>query len=175
MVSTVDGVTTSGRIVEAEAYLGENDSAAHSARGPTPRTAIQWGHAGYGYVYLIYGIYSCFNIVTEVEGRAGCVLIRALEPLTGLNLMQLRRSRSEADVDLCNGPGKLTQALGINTSHCGTDLTKPPIFLTDAHPVEDHRIKKSSRIGVRTATNLLYRFFIRDSHYVSPVKVSGHQ
>src|SRR5258706_2613650 len=102
-----------GRIVEVEAYLGEGDAAAHSARGLTPRTRVIFGAPGHAYVYLIYGMYECLNIVAEPEGKAGCVLLRALEPVAGIDVMKQRRSNR----DLCGGPGKLTQALGVTRDH----------------------------------------------------------
>src|SRR5258706_73823 len=100
-----------GIIVETEAYLGDGDLAAHAARGITPRTQVIFGPPGHAYVYFIYGMYDCLNIVCEPEGIAGCVLIRALEPLTGLDEMRQRRPAAKRAEDLANGPGKLTRAL----------------------------------------------------------------
>ena len=124
----------SARIVETEAYLGLNDRAAHSWRGITPRTKVIFGPPGHAYVYLIYGMYECLNIVADVDGTAGCVLIRALEPLTGLTLMRKRRPAARRDEDLANGPGKLTLALGITRKHNGVDLTRGS--LTVHEPLE---------------------------------------
>src|ERR1700733_12780266 len=102
----VHGVTA-GIIVETEAYLGGDDLASHSARGITPRTRVIFGPPGHAYVYLIYGMYQCLNLVAEPEGSAGCVLIRAVEPLTGLTEMRHRRPQARRTEDLANGPGKL--------------------------------------------------------------------
>src|SRR5439155_1943054 len=115
---------TSGRIVETEAYLGVNDGAAHSARGITPRTQVIFGPPGHAYVYLIYGMYECLNLVAQPEGKAGCVLIRAVEPLTGLERMRRRRPGTRRAEDLANGPGKLTRAFGITVRDNGVDVTR---------------------------------------------------
>src|SRR5215207_7830796 len=104
---------TAGIIVETEAYLGGDDLASHSARGITDRTRVIFGPPGHAYVYLIYGMYECLNIVAEPDGIAGCVLIRAVEPIEGIEIMQMRRPAAERPVDLASGPGKLTLALGI--------------------------------------------------------------
>src|SRR5579885_1896801 len=104
---------TAGMIVETEAYLGGEDLAAHSARGITARTRVIFGPPGHAYVYFIYGMYECLNLVCEQEGKAGCVLIRALEPLAGVEKMQQRRPKAHSPRDLASGPGKLTLALGI--------------------------------------------------------------
>src|ERR1700722_732828 len=141
----IEGV--SGRIVETEAHLGEDDGAAHSARGITPRTRIIFGPPGHAYVYFIYGMYDCLNIVCEPEGIAGCVLIRALEPLTGLHEMRQRRPGAKKDEDLANGPGKLTRALGIRIAHNGVDVTKGPITIHQPRQVEKFEVARSARIG----------------------------
>jgi DNA-3-methyladenine glycosylase len=145
----------SARIVEVEAYLGVGDAAAHSANGPTPRTRVIFGPPGHAYVYLIYGMYYCLNIVTEPEGVAGCVLIRAVEPIRGIT----RPS---------NGPGKLTQALGITMKDYGADLTRGPLTLREpAAKSEAFEIGVSRRIGLTKAPDLPLRFFIRGNEYVS--------
>jgi len=149
----------SARIVEVEAYLGENDAAAHSARGRTPRTQIIFERPGHAYVYLIYGMHYCLNIVAEPEGVPGCVLIRAVEPLTGIDLPT-------------NGPGKLTRALGITLKHYGSDLTRGPLTL---HPVNGEaafEIGVSPRIGIRKSVDLPLRFFIRGNRFVSGLTAS---
>jgi DNA-3-methyladenine glycosylase len=161
---------TSGRIVETEAYLGPGDDAAHSARGVTPRTRVIFGPPGHAYVYLIYGMYDCLNIVAEPDGVPGCVLIRALEPLEGVDLMRRRRPAVRNREDLANGPGKLTRALGIKLSHNGVDVTRGPLTV---HPPPDRQsleIAVSSRIGITKAADLPLRFFIRGNPFVSATR-----
>jgi DNA-3-methyladenine glycosylase len=147
----------SARIVETEAYLGVDDAAAHSARGPTPRTRVIFGPPGHAYVYLIYGMHYCLNIVAEAEGVAGCVLIRAVEPIGAV----------EGGALSSNGPGKLTRALGITLDHYGVDLTRGPITLHDAPDREAFEIGISPRIGISQAAELPLRFFIRGNRFVS--------
>src|SRR5579859_5550708 len=125
---TADGVTA-GRIVEAEAYRGPRDLAAHSARGLTRRTAAMFGPPGFAYVYLLYGVSWAINLVAAAEGAPHAVLIRALEPVRGIELMARRRGRPASARDLTNGPGKLTQALGITGRLYGADLCGDRIFL----------------------------------------------
>ena len=144
----------SGRIVETEAYLGEDDGAAHSARGITPRTRVIFGEPGHAYIYFIYGMYNCQNIVCEPEGIAGCVLIRALEPISGLN-------------GLANGPGKLTRAMGIKIAHNGVDVTKGPITIHAPEENEPFEIAISARIGITKSADLPLRFFIKGNRSVS--------
>jgi DNA-3-methyladenine glycosylase len=157
----------SGRIVETEAYLGEDDGAAHSGRGITPRTRVIFGPPGHAYVYFIYGMYDCLNIVCEPEGIAGCVLIRALEPLTGLDQMRARRPVARRDEDLANGPGKLTRALGIRIAHNGVDLTRGPITIHAPERGKRVEIATSPRIGITKSADLPLRFFIRGNPFVS--------
>ena len=162
---------TSGRIVETEAYLGIGDGAAHSARGLTPRTGVIFGPPGHAYVYLIYGMYECLNLVAEPDGVAGCVLIRALEPLEGIPLMQRRRPAARRIEDLANGPGKLTQALGIGRRQNGVDVTRsvtrdPLVVCPPAH-AEPIDIAISRRIGITQSADLPLRFFIRGNRFVS--------
>ena len=141
----------SGRIVETEAYLGEDDAAAHSARGITERTRVIFGPPGHAYVYFIYGMHNCLNIVCEPEGIAGCVLIRALEGLDGT----------------ANGPGKLTRALGITLAHNGADVTKGPITIHQPERDEKFEIATSPRIGITKSADLPLRFFIKGNLFVS--------
>ena len=151
---------TSGRIAEVEAYLGQGDRAAHSARGITPRTRVIFGPPGHAYVYFIYGMYECLNVVTEPAGTPGCVLIRALEPVDGIPLMQRRRPTAKRSEDLANGPGKLTRALGIGLRHYGVDLTRGPLTIrddSDGHPAP-FEITATPRIGIRQSADLLLRF-----------------
>src|SRR5580692_2499946 len=115
---------TAGMIVETEAYPGGDDRASHSWRGITPRTRVIFGPPGHAYVYFIYGMYECLNIVAEPDGQAGCVLIRALEPVAGIEIMRQRRPAARNLEDLASGPGKLTLALGITRAHYGIDMTR---------------------------------------------------
>jgi DNA-3-methyladenine glycosylase len=147
----------SARIVETEAYLGIGDAAAHSARGPTPRTKVIFGPPGHAYVYLIYGMHYCLNIVAEPKGVAGCVLIRAVEPLNA----------APGFAPSSNGPGKLTRALGITLDHYGVDLTRGPITLRQPTEKESFEIGISPRIGISRAAELPLRFFIRGNRFVS--------
>lgn len=161
---------TQGRIVEVEAYLGLGDLAAHSARGLTPRTKVIFGPPGHAYVYFIYGMYECLNIVAEKEGVAGCVLIRALEPVAGLDLMRERRPQHKSVHDLCNGPGKLTLAMAIDRRHYGVDLTSPASPLTvrqDSPSRQPFEIEVSKRIGIRQSADLPLRFAIKGNPSVS--------
>src|ERR1700727_3319462 len=117
--ATSDG-TAAGVIIETEAYLGGDDLASHTARGITERTKVIFGPAGHAYVYLIYGMYECLNVVADAAGTPGCVLIRALEPLAGLPLMSARRHWHGSSKGLTNGPGKLTRALAITRAQYGS-------------------------------------------------------
>jgi DNA-3-methyladenine glycosylase len=130
-----------------EAYLGIGDEAAHSARGITDRTRVIFGPPGHAYVYLIYGMYECLNFITEPEGIAGGVLIRAIEPIAGID--------RKAD-----GPGKLTRALGITRAHNGVDLTRGPITVHSPSKLEKFEIEVSKRIGITKAADLPLRFVI---------------
>jgi len=159
--------SVSGRIVETEAYLGLEDRAAHAFRGVTPRTRVIFGKPGHAYIYLIYGMYDCLNIVAEPEGSAGCVLIRALEPVSGIARMRSRRPAARRDEDLANGPGKLTLAMGITRRHNGADVTSG--ILTVHAPVseEPFEIGVSPRIGITHCADWPLRFFVRENRFVS--------
>jgi len=159
-----DGV--GGVIVEVESYR-EDDPACHAYRGLTPRTATLFGPPGRAYVYRSYGIHSCLNFVCEREGEAAAVLIRALEPRWGIDQMRRRRGR-EAVRELCSGPGKLTEALGIGLEMNGSSLLRPPFELRprgrDWGPVE---VVTGPRIGINVATELPWRFCASGSAYLS--------
>lgn len=149
------GRRVSGVIIEAEAYIGEDDPACHAAPGPTPRNAPLYGPPGRAYVYLNYGLHYLVNAVTEREGFPAAVLIRALEPLEGLDLMRRRRG-PVPDSRLCSGPGNLTQALGIDLRHNRTDLATGPVRLED-HGFVVGPMAYSTRIGIRVGTDRLWR------------------
>jgi DNA-3-methyladenine glycosylase len=158
----------SGRIVETEAYLGTDDDAAHSAPGPTPRNRVIFGPPGHVYVYLIYGMHVCLNLVAEPEGVAGCVLIRALEPLAArASARSLGFSQGTEIRNLTNGPGKLTRALGITLRHYGADATKGPITVHPDPSGEQIEIGVSPRIGITKSAHLPLRFFVKRSQFLS--------
>jgi DNA-3-methyladenine glycosylase len=158
----VHGVTA-GIIVETEAYLGGDDLAAHSARGLTARTRVIFGPPGHAYVYLIYGMYECLNLVAEPDGRPGCVLIRALEPVSGVELMQARRGAIRKVAQLANGPGKLTLALGITRAHNGADVTRGSLVVREAAGTGDREIEVTPRIGITRSAELPLRFVLLGS------------
>jgi len=157
----MDGV--GGTIVEVEAYH-HTDPAAHSYIGRTERNAVMFGPPGFAYVYRSYGIHWCLNFVCEEEGSASAVLIRALEPVQGLAQMRRRRGLSDAR-DLCSGPGKLCQALGVTIAHNGLALDKPP-FELHAH-AEEPVIVTGTRIGITKAVEHPWRYGLKGSRFVS--------
>ena len=156
-----------GRIVEVEAYLGVHDRAAHAWRGITDRTRVMFGPPGHAYVYFIYGMYECLNFVSEPEGMAGCVLIRALEPLAGIAAMRRRRPAAKRIEDLASGPGKLTLAMGITRKLNGADLVEGPLQVR--RPVKEERfeIAVTPRIGITQAADWPLRFIIAGNRFVS--------
>lgn len=157
---------TAGRIVETEAYLGLADLAAHASRGVTPRTRVIFGPPGHAYVYFIYGMYECLNLIAEPEGEPGCVLIRALEPLEGVELMRKRRPAARSLEDLASGPGKLTLAMGISRAQNGTDVTRGELVVREA-AADAFEIDVSPRVGIRHCADWPLRFLIRGSPFVS--------
>ena len=156
-----------GRIVETEAYLGLEDLAAHASRGLTERTRVLFGEPGHAYVYFIYGMYECLNLVTEPEGAPGCVLIRALEPLAGLGIMRRRRPKARSIEDLANGPGKLTLALGITRRHYGADVTRGPLTVRRFRNEPPFEILATPRVGIRHCAEWPLRFVIAGNPCVS--------
>ncbi len=163
---TAAGVAA-GRIVETEAYLGEHDLACHAAAGRTERTAPLYGAPGIAYVYFIYGMYWCMNAVTRGEHQPSAVLIRALEPVAGIDLMRQRRARARRPVDLTNGPGKLCLALGITGGHNWHPLQTPPLVIRRGDTVPDRDVVVSPRIGVTQCADWPLRWFVRDNPYIS--------
>ncbi len=165
LVHEVRGVRTAGVIVEAEAYVGEDDPACHAAPGPTSRNRPLYGPPGRAYVYFNYGMHHLVNAVTEAKGAPAAILIRALEPLEGLGAMRRRRmrrrgpeSRTRAieNGDLCRGPGNLTVALGIDLRQNLADLTSGPLAIED-HGLRPDRLARSRRIGIRVGTEREWR------------------
>ena len=163
---TPEGVAA-GRIVETEAYVGEHDLACHAAAGRTRRTEPLYGPPGIAYVYFIYGVHWCVNAVTRDEGEPSAVLIRALEPVSGLDLMRARRPAAKRDVDLTNGPGKLCAALGIDARHNTLPLTGPDISILAGSPVRDDDVRITPRIGITECADWPLRWIVADNPYVS--------
>lgn len=168
---TEEGVMK-GRIVECEAYggtwRGHPDDGAHSYKGRTKRTDIIFGEGGHAYVYLIYGMYACFNVVCGKEGEAGCVLLRAVEPIEGIELMKRHRQGAKGK-NLTAGPGRLTMAMGIDTSFYGMDLTGDTLWI-ETEEKKKWPVKRTKRIGIDYATygkNFPWRFVLDGNPYVS--------
>ena len=157
---------TAGVIVETEAYEA-SDPACHAYIGRTARNEVLFGPPGHAYVYLSYGIHSLLNFVTEQEGTASAVLVRALEPTDGIELMQERRGQQRLEA-LCSGPGKLTEALGVGLSLNGADLFAPPFELEEAvGDWADAEVITGPRIGITKAAELPWRYSVSGSRYVS--------
>jgi len=156
-----------GVIVETEAYLSSNDPACHASRGMTRRNTVMFGPPGFAYVYFIYGNYHCFNVVTGPEGCGEAVLIRALEPLEGLDIMRSNRRNNIKDFELANGPGKLSIAFGINRSYNGHDLSKLPLYLEFNPTRGDITSDRTQRIGIKQGQEKLLRFVIKDHFCLS--------
>ena len=158
---------TAGRIVETEAYLGVEDRAAHAWRGMTDRTRVIFGPPGHAYVYFIYGMYECLNFVAEPEGQAGCVLIRALEPMVGIAAMRRRRPAAKRLEDLTSGPGKLTLALGITRKQNGADLTKSALQVRGLRDEPAIEVAVTPRVGITHCADWPLRFIIAGNRFVS--------
>ena len=176
LVTRMDGVHTSGRITETEAYAGRGDRACHAAHGRlTPRNRTMHGAGGRAYVYLCYGIHSLFNVVTHSEGMPDAVLIRAVEPLEGVEHMLRRRGLDRRSPALCCGPGRLTQALGIGVGHDRLPLFRrlgnPPIRIEDdGWRVPEGQVRRGPRVGVDYAgddARRPWRFVVGGSRWVS--------
>ncbi len=165
---TVGRVICRGRIVETEAYLGEDDPACHAAAGRTPRTEVMYWAPGTAYVYFVYGMHWCANAVTRREGLPSAVLIRAVEPLEGIEAMRRRRGGISRDTDLTSGPARLCQAMGITgPRHHGASLVTSAFRILDASPVARRQIAVTPRIGVNVAADWPLRFLVRDNPFVS--------
>jgi DNA-3-methyladenine glycosylase len=166
-----EGMTT-GRIVETEAYRGPEDQAAHSSGGRrTVRTEVMFGQKGHAYVYFIYGLYYCFNVISgNVPVKPEAVLIRALEPVAGVEIMEKRRGQQVKVANLTNGPSKLCMAMGISKAQNKFDLTAPPLYIEGASLVPKDDIVETIRIGVDYSgewKNKPWRFYIRNNRFVS--------
>ena len=161
-----------GKIVEVEAYHGDIDEAAHSYGGITKRNEIMFEAGGYLYVYFTYGAYHCCNVVTGKKGQGTAVLIRAVEPITGINKMIRnrfgRKIKNDKEIfNLTSGPGKVCQAFNFDRNQSGTDLTGKEIFILDGEIIKSKDIGLSKRIGITRSVDLPWRFFIKDNPYLS--------
>lgn len=164
----VCGDGRAGRIVEVEAYHGGDDPAAHSYRGKTARNAVMFGPPGHMYVYFTYGMHWCSNAVCGPEGAGTAILIRALQPLAGLDLMKAARPLAKSDRQLCNGPACLTQAMSITKQQDGVDLVAARTYwlADDGIDPPDHPVQ-TTRIGITKAADYPWRWYVTDNAYVS--------
>ena len=175
LVTNWEGIVTSGRIVECEAYNGITDKASHAVGGRrTARNEIMYGAGGFSYVYLCYGIHHLFNVVTNLQDVPHAILIRAVEPVEGIEEMLLRTGKKKPDYTLTRGPGNVSKALGIYTKHNGIFLSDEKLFIADdGKKYKRSDIVASPRIGVDYAgedAKLPYRFYVRGNPYVSGKK-----
>ncbi|MDA8333505.1 MAG: DNA-3-methyladenine glycosylase [Peptococcaceae bacterium] len=154
-----------GRIVETEAYLAD-DPACHASRGVTERNRVMFGEPGRAYVYFIYGMYYCFNVVTAAPGVGEAVLVRALEPVAGTAIMSGRRGGRPAG-ELCRGPARLVQALGLGRSDNGRDLTRGSLVVLPGWREAEEKVAVSPRVGISVATDLDLRFYLAGNPFVS--------
>ena len=166
IVSRHGRTVTAGRIVETEAYLGPEDAASHAAFRPGAQ-ALLYGEGGFAYVFPAYGMHVCLNAVARRRGEPGCVLLRALEPLSGLAAMARRRGVPPDSPRLASGPGNLARALAVTPDDNGRDLTVPPLTIGPPDRPRDFRIASGPRIGITRATELRLRFWIAGNPYVS--------
>jgi DNA-3-methyladenine glycosylase len=163
------GPNGSGRIVEVEAYDGSNDPGSHAYRGRTPRTEVMFGPGGHLYVYFSYGVHWCANVVCHTDGVAGAVLIRALAPIDGIETMRMVRAAARRDRDLCSGPGRLCQALGIDRRHDGADLVRADrgVTLLDDGTEPPADPVNTTRVGLRLASEFPWRWYVPGDPNVS--------
>lgn len=165
LVSDRAQARTSGRIVEVEAYCGPGDPASHASFLRGDQVKLMWGPPGFAYVYRSYGIHTMLNVVTETDGVAGAVLLRAVEPVEGIEAMRLRRRQVKVEL-LCSGPGRLCQALGVTLNDHGLDLVRSDeLWIERGH--RSRPIVASERIGISRGRELPWRFFESDNRYVS--------
>ncbi len=172
LVKNEGGIILSGKIVEVEAYDGAIDEAAHTFTGKTKRNEVMFGVGGYFYVYFTYGAHYCCNVVTGKKDHGTAVLIRAIEPVSGIETMVKNRFgrdlvNEKEKFNLTSGPGKVCQALSITKEHYGLDLTGDKIFILDQPEINSKNLVQGQRIGIRKSVHLPWRFYIKDNPYVS--------
>ena len=161
----INGQKVVVRIVETEAYH-QTDAASHSYKGQTPRTAVMFGPAGHLYVYFTYGMHYCMNVVTGPEGEGSAVLIRAVEPVDGIEIIRNNRG-NRSDRELTNGPAKVCQALAVDRGMNGHNLDAQPLRLVHKTLTAKEQIVQTTRIGISQATDVPWRFYIADNPFVS--------
>jgi DNA-3-methyladenine glycosylase len=163
------GPNGSGRIVEVEAYDGSNDPGSHAYRGRTPRTEVMFGPGGHLYVYFSYGMHWCANVVCHTDGVAGAVLVRALAPIDGIETMRVVRPAARRDRDLCSGPGRLCQALGIDRRHDGADLVRSDrgVTVLDDGVAPPSDPVNTTRVGLRLGSDFPWRWYVPGDPNVS--------
>ncbi len=170
---TCDG-TVAVRLVEVEAYRGDDDPASHCYRSRTPRNVVMWGPAGHLYTYFVYGMHFCANVVCLTDGVAGAVLLRAGEVVSDLAVARVRRPSARRDVDLAKGPARLATLLGLDRTVNGVDLTEPvsPVRLLAGVRVPDGCVRSGPRVGVAAAVDRPWRFWLDGSPAVSPYRAA---
>jgi DNA-3-methyladenine glycosylase len=159
-----------GRIVETEAYTGPTDPASHAFRGPTARNAVMFGPAGHAYVYFSYGMHYCLNVTADRPGKPGAVLLRALEPLAGIDMMRARGDHGP-EVRLLSGPGKIGRGFGLTLADNGRDFTRGSLGIAAGKPAPQKRVGVSKRVGISRAVDYPYRFALVGSPAVSGQKL----
>ncbi len=167
LVRKTHRTTLIGKIVEVEAYLGDQDPASHAYRGKTKRNDVMFWEGGHLYVYFTYGMHYCANVVTGPPNVGHAVLLRALEPIDGMDFMKAQRGSQIKDQQLTDGPAKLCEALAIDARDNGADLLGETIFITEGENIPRSQILSSSRIGITRAIAHRWRFYIRDNPWVS--------
>ncbi|MGD0637275.1 MAG: DNA-3-methyladenine glycosylase [Nitrososphaerales archaeon] len=173
LVRVIGATVFRSKVVEVEAYRGADDPASHAYRGVTKRTSVMFGEPGHAYVYFTFGFHHCLNLTTEAEGEPGAVLIRAVEPLDGIEEMRRRRG-VEALMNLTSGPGKLTKAMGIDLRLNGEDVVKSKeLFLLRG--AREERVAVSTRIGVSKGREKPWRFYIDGSPFVSGARTHNYR
>ena len=167
LVRHTDNTRLVGKIVEVEAYRGSDDPGSHAFRGITPRNRLMFGKGGFAYVYFTYGMHYCFNVVTERQNAPGAVLIRALEPLNGIETMRKNRGNKNL-LNLTNGPAKLTEAMNITKKQNGLDLTRSKeLFICEPKVKEKFEVVSTKRIGIKGGADKPWRFYIKNNKSVS--------
>ena len=167
LVRHTDNTRLVGKIVEVEAYRGSDDPGSHAYRGMTPRNRLMFGKGGFAYVYFTYGMHYCFNVVTARQNALGAVLIRALEPLNGIETMRKNRGNKNL-LNLTNGPAKLTEAMNITKKQNGLDLTRSKeLFICEPEVKENFEFVSTKRIGIKVGVDKPWRFYVKDNKFVS--------